>query len=247
MFQSNRALRMIVFAVFMMTIVGMGLLWSKKGTSTIETRSASKASDDMSSQPISAVAQTPSPIPVNSQSPNTEAYQVPQAEKLQSFQKIQDKVFASGEEESQRKSLLRDRAFIQDMGAFLLDRRRFAKMGDQFSQQMEKDQDSAVDFLLAALKDGDKTFAETTIINIIKDGQVEDGALAMDQREMLAGLKGELLFHGSSISPQGFQNITSVLPGPVSLRIWQNVQARQSQYAEESMGEKVAHDQRFGN
>jgi hypothetical protein len=128
-----------------------------------------------------------------------------------------------------------------------LDRRRFAKMGDQFSQQMEKDQDSAVDFLLAALKDGDKTFAETTIINIIKDGQVEDGALAMDQREMLAGLKGELLFHGSSISPQGFQNITSVLPGPVSLRIWQNVQARQSQYAEESMGEKVAHDQRFGN
>ena len=131
------------------------------------------------------------------------------------------------------------------MGAFLLDPRRFAKLDSVAAKELEKDQDSAVDFLLAALKEGDRDFAESTILNVIKDAQVENSALQMDQREVLASLKGELLFHGSAIRPASFQNIASILPGPVSLRIWQNVQAKQAQYLEESMVEKVAHDSKY--
>jgi hypothetical protein len=226
----------------MMTIVGVGLLWQSKEK---ENQLASPETARPTNEPRRLVANSPASAVAAQPLVETEKYQIPQIEKLHNFQRIQDKVFQSSEEEILRKSLIKDRSLIEDMGAFLLDPRRFAKLDSVAAKELEKDQDSAVDFLLAALKEGDRDFAESTILNVIKDAQVENSALQMDQREVLASLKGELLFHGSAIRPASFQNIASILPGPVSLRIWQNVQAKQAQYLEESMVEKVAHDSKY--
>lgn len=99
------------------------------------------------------------------------------------------------------------------------------------------DQDVAVDILLDALKDGDSRAAEEALREVVKDEQLEDSTLTSGVREQLAGIKAEVLYQWSAMVPQGANQLASLLPGPVSQRIWQNVLSMQSRNLAESKAE----------
>ena len=105
------------------------------------------------------------------------------------------------------------------------------------STQFSLEQGLIVDALLAALADGDQQTAQQVITDVIKDGQVEDSNLPMQVRQRLAGVKAELLYQATSLQPERFVGIETQLPGPVSQKIWINVQSNQQRNLAESSEE----------
>ncbi len=162
-------------------------------------------------------------------------------ENLQFFQELTLKPLLSAEEERRKKELLWDRELIQSLGRALVDPKTLAK------SSFEATQNSALDLLIAALQEGDQESSLQAIQSVIRDGQVESSQLPIALREMMAGIKGELMFQAVPLAPQAFSDLTSTLPGPVSLKIWQNVQIQHQQNIRESQVEVEAYQSQAKN
>ena len=114
----------------------------------------------------------------------------------------------------------------QERSRLLANGRLLSALGARLVKQPLLDlseQDVAVDILLDALKDGDSRAAEEALKSVVSDSQVEDLALDRPVREQLAGVKAEVLYQWAALSPHMSGDLASLLPGPTSQKIWQNV------------------------
>lgn len=138
---------------------------------------------------------------------------------LATFQDLQGKVFLSSEEKEVRKALLSHILLIRALGDRLL--------VPAASASLVLEQELAVDLLLAALEEGDAESAREVLKTVVLDAQVEDPALSEEVRTQLAGAKAEVLYHWSALDPRAAIQIPDWLPGPVSQKIWANIERRQ--------------------
>lgn len=147
---------------------------------------------------------------------------LPQSERIQKFKVIQAKVFKSKDDQANLKKMLLDSKYLFELGLYLKTLQNIE--GEDFKDN----QNAVMDLLVEALKAGDSQVAEQAILGIIKDPQVEDEKIPLKSRELLAGVKAELLYQSSSIKPALSEQFEKVLPGPVSQKIWKNVQQQQA-------------------
>ncbi len=127
---------------------------------------------------------------------------------------LKTKVLPSDAEKSEKQRLLNNKHVIADIAARLITI-PLIPLGQQ---------DVAIDFLVDALKGGDKAATEEAMRAIVRDMQVEDTKLAVEVREQLAGIKAEILYNWAALAPDEQGDIARQLPGPASERIWRNVQ-----------------------
>jgi len=142
---------------------------------------------------------------------------------LNSYAQLKTKVLPSPEEEAARGALLKNALFLRSLGERLT-KTPLLPLGEQ---------DVALDLLVDALKNGDKSTAEAAITDIVSDKQVEDAAIPQPVREQLAGIKAELLYHWTALEPDQAAQVAHLLPGQVSRKIWNNVtEAQKNNLAE---------------
>jgi len=148
--------------------------------------------------------------------------QLPQPEVIQKFKVIQAKVFKSKEDQATLKKMLSDSGYLLQLGLYL------KTLQNVEGEDFKANQNAVMDLLVEALKSGDAVAAEQAILDIVKDPQVEDEKIAFKSRELLAEIKAELLYQSTSIKPGLSDQFERILPGPVSQKIWKNVQQQQS-------------------
>jgi hypothetical protein len=142
---------------------------------------------------------------------------------------LRAKIFLSPEEKRERADLLRHSGLLKALGRRLVEPTR--------SMAVMNEQDAAIDVLMEALKSGDAQVAGEVLQGVVRDGQVEDTRLDRGSREQLAGLKAEVLYQWSALSPAAASQLPSWLPGPVSRKIWANVVRMQQSNLAESAAE----------
>lgn len=135
------------------------------------------------------------------------------------YLRLQAQEVLSEEELHQKSTLLRHNGLMKALGRRLLEASR--------ARDVIQQQDVAIDLLLEALRDGDKAVASEILRVVVQDGQVEDPGVDRAAREQLAGLKAEILYQWSMLAPEMCPTLSTWLPGPVSQKIWQNVQRMQ--------------------
>ncbi len=138
---------------------------------------------------------------------------------LASFKTLKQKVFLTEEEKEQRKQFIQDRALLENL-------KNLFKYPAPY-QDLEAQQNVAVDLLLEAIKSGDAETARRVFTDVIADATIENNQLSQDQRQNLAGVKAEVLYQWSSLEPDRAREMQQSLPGPVSQKIWKNVVTQQ--------------------
>lgn len=138
---------------------------------------------------------------------------------LASFKILKQKVFLTEEEKEQRKQFIQDRALLENL-------KNLFKYPAQY-QDLEAQQNVAVDLLLEAIKSGDAETARRVFKEVIADATIENNQLSQDQRQNLAGVKAEVLYQWSALEPDRANEMQQSLPGPVSQKIWKNVVTQQ--------------------
>ena len=178
-----------------------------------------------------AILQKPAtPMPgvvgqVETKSTPVEALPFPFEAELSTYTGLKRKVFLNPIEQRQKEEILRNRDVLRGMQSRLVH--------SPVDGQQALAQNAAIDLLLEALKSGDSEVATEVLRSVVTDGQVEDAKVDASTRENLAGIKGEVLFQWSALKPTQSDEMASLLPGPVSQKIWQNViSAQKSNLAE---------------
>lgn len=138
---------------------------------------------------------------------------------LHHFKKIQSKTFKFPSEENEIQLLIKDEKKLTELANFL-------KSAEAINKTSNSEHAAAVDILLEALKNGNSKLAEELILNIIHDAQIENSNIESTTRLALAGTKAELMYHSTSIDQRRIENS---LPGPISQKIWDNVQQAQAE------------------
>lgn len=139
---------------------------------------------------------------------------------LEAYGNLHRKVFLTDDEKREKKDLLDQPRFIRALAARLVE--------PSLDAEVKASQDLAIDLLLDAWKSGDREEAAEAFKTVVQDAQVENQALDQGVRQNLAGLKAEVLYHWTALDPAQVASLAKELPGPVSQRIWNNVQSRQA-------------------
>lgn len=186
----------------------------------------------VASQPAPKPAQSPvqtkewKPSPVPPLSPSTRG-------RLKEFQKLKKKVFLDNDEKRRLSELTRDPEFLSSL----------APLFDISAERNEDEVNAAIDLLLdAATKEKSET-AASVLMGVISDPSIENLDIPEKPREQLAGIKAEILFLWTAASPDRAQHMASMLPGPVSQRLWENVLTAQERNRNESLAAQDSDDQ----
>ena len=139
----------------------------------------------------------------------------PHAVELAMYTLLHRKVFLNEGESLEKSSLLKNASVLRAMGVRLV--------RPPGSDTAAVEQNTAVEMLIEALRSGDSQVAAEVLKGVIKDSQIEDPKLDMGIRSNLAGIKAEILFQWTALRPTQAQELATLLPGPVSQKIWQNV------------------------
>lgn len=178
------------------------------------------ANDTKAAVPSQAPAQTkewkPTSVPVIS--PATRA-------RLKEFSKLKKKVFLDNDDKRTLSDLTRDPSFLSSL----------APLFDISYERNETDLNAAIDVLLDAATREKSETAATVLMGVIADPSIEDTAIPEKRREELAGIKGEIMFLWTATSPDRAHHMASMLPGPVSQKLWENVLAAQERNRNESL------------
>ena len=154
-------------------------------------------------------------------------------EEINEYSKLKEKVILTDGEIAQKKRLVQDADLIASLADFL-------KMPTEAPD--ESGQYDAIDLLFEARKASSvKEVAETVLRSLVEDPVVEDPDMDRETREDMAGLKAEVLFQWTSVDPAKALEVERLLPGPVSRRIWENVQEEQRMNLQESALEARSH------
>lgn len=143
---------------------------------------------------------------------------------------IQKKVFKSEAELEIIKSFISSRSRLQSLVTLFTNRQLLIETSSA-------DQSAAVDVLIEASKSESAQYAEELILEIIRDSRIENENEIPAVRESLAGIKAELMYHAVRIDNRTVQNSIS---GPVTQKIWNNVQQAQADNVSESQLERQA-------
>lgn len=152
----------------------------------------------------------------------------PHADELKQYRVMKNKAFLTDEERALRKSFLENNEMLRKLGVYL-------KSPAPEESESEEAKNAATDLLLEAIKDQKSAAAEAALQEVIADNAIENAQMDPAQREALAGIKAEILYHWSAIDPEKVSQIEEWLPGPVSKKIWQNVLKAQNQNRAESL------------
>lgn len=154
-----------------------------------------------------------------------------QIEKLSAFKELNAKVLLNRDEKENFKKILNDRELI-------------SSVAQSYAQSIQNDflenvylQNSMNDYLIEALKSGDHNTSRDSIQSIVLDAQVENSDRNMSEREILAGLKAELLYQASAYYPDEFKFKPSRMPGSVTRKILENVNVLHKENEELSRAE----------
>lgn len=146
---------------------------------------------------------------------------------LEDFSQLRAKVLRVEDEEREFKRFLSDPSLLRAAALRLTEA--------SLAPGVLSSQDAAVDLLIEALKSGDKDLASDMAKAIVEDPQIESPTLDPEVRTNLAGIKAEVLYHWTALVPEAAKGLENSLPGPVSRKIWANVNRRQlSNQAEEA-------------
>jgi hypothetical protein len=156
----------------------------------------------------------------------------PHARQIAEYSEFKSKIFPSDSEKRERSRLIRDTSFLKSLEGLL---RTPDRIGEDDLQAV------AIEILMEAWADAKaRPVAEEVMKAIVADPRIEDPALDLRSREVLAANKGELIFHWTSLDPGKMAEIRAWMPGPVSERILQNVRSIQDRNLAES-----AHEARY--
>lgn len=159
---------------------------------------------------------------------------VPNPDTIEEFKTLQAKVFKTDQDRAQIKKVTQNSAYLYELSEYL---RNVASVKNP---EFRENQNIAIDILVEALKEGDSEAAKAALFEIIKDPQIENASLDMSVRESLAGVKADVLYQGSALKPELFTQVESILPGPVSQKIWKNIQQKQAENFADSEAERQA-------
>lgn len=148
---------------------------------------------------------------------------------LYRFSDLNRKALLTHSETDERRLLLNSRSVLEELGNLLSKPSK--------DPVVMHEQDEAVDFLLDALQEGAVDVAAGVLGKVVQDGQIESSTLDSSVRSHLAGIKGEILYHWVALEPHQEARVAALLPGPVSKKIWQNVQELHASNAEISQEE----------
>ncbi len=183
-------------------------------------------------KPEVTTVQTQAVIAKKVQQNQDQAQNILPFEKLKQFKLIQAKVFKSDTETEILKNFVSDPVVIRDLTQYLLSPAQIKQ------SNFRENQNAAIDLILESLKSSNPQSAVEAILEVAKDSQVENNLIESSVRQSLAGTKAELLYQGSALRPDLFTSVEALLPGPVSQKIWKNIQHKQFENASESESEK---------
>ncbi|MEN0057508.1 MAG: hypothetical protein AAGB31_01635 [Bdellovibrio sp.] len=145
---------------------------------------------------------------------------------LQEFAHLREKVLPNPDEQRLRKELLHNSRVLRALQSLLV-----TAPGSEDGLQL---QNTALDLLLEALRSGARAEAVAVLKAVVADSSIENSQLDTQARTELAGVKAEVLFYWSAADPTANSTIEAALPGPVSQKIWGNVQIQQKKNLAES-------------
>lgn len=147
---------------------------------------------------------------------------------MESFMLLNKKIIKTDDEKEQFASLLKDSRTLKNVRGLLL---RPTKTDADLQNQ-------ALDLVIESLKAG-QSEALDVLASFVADPSLELGGQDASVQQFKAELKAQALLEWSSQQPQQSQYIESILPGPISKRIWQNVMAHQNNNVAESESEAI--------
>ncbi|MBY0315801.1 MAG: hypothetical protein K2Q26_09795 [Bdellovibrionales bacterium] len=142
---------------------------------------------------------------------------------LERFSHLQVKALRTSDEEDQWAAMLSNPFILKKMQILLVSP----------TQEHVKQKNQALAFVLESLKRGESE-AKLVLESLISDPWIESNEGQRPQLQFQAELKAEAMFTWSSLYPEQSTHIESLLPGPVSQKIWQNVVAQQDLNSSES-------------
>lgn len=149
---------------------------------------------------------------------------------LARFDALKQKVFLTETERREKMKILKDDALLRSLKELLL-------RNSSLDRTLQADQDRALDLLYEAIENDQNPAAFEVLRAIVADDQIEKTAMDSQARENLAGIKGEVIYQWIALHPNQAQDVESLLPGPVSRQIWQNVKRLQDINHAESRSE----------
>ncbi|HEY8269525.1 MAG TPA: hypothetical protein VIG33_01445 [Pseudobdellovibrionaceae bacterium] len=145
---------------------------------------------------------------------------------LEGYRLLSKKIFLTNQEKIQMQDLLKNDEFTRQL-------KKLFTVSSEYDN-LENQQNIAVDFLLAAATGENGALASEILKSIIQDPATENESLSRTTRENLAGVKAEVLYRWSAQEPLKAAEMRQWLPGPVSEKIWKNVLAQQEMNRAES-------------
>lgn len=143
------------------------------------------------------------------------------------YSQIHSKVLVSEQEKDQRKALLQDRVLIRRTTELLTNPQVVTQMSD-------REISTGIDLLVESFRMDNHGVARESILGLIQDSKLEDGGLDTEARQALAEVKAEILFAALGADPFIDEELSVSEFGPVTGRIYENVQAERALILEES-------------
>ncbi|WP_374030539.1 hypothetical protein [Bdellovibrio bacteriovorus] len=229
-------IRTLVMLSGAITVLGVGLIvMSEKSKPETESQAAptqeAPAANPVESEKETAIAAGTKPAAMDviksSQTMPVVFKEFKQARDLKKYADLSHKALLLEPDKIVKRRLLKDEDFLKSLEALLK-----TAPNDEESQQM---QNSALDFVFEALNTDMKSAAIEVLKGVVADATVENSAVNEMDRKVLAGVKAEALHNWAAADPSAESSINSLLPGPVSQKIWANVKHQQ----ESNMGESA--------
>ncbi len=150
-------------------------------------------------------------------------------QKLRRYGWLEKKVFPSDDEKLERSALVADADLLKSLG-------RLLERPSVTGSPRELMQNYAVDLLMESLSQNSANGAASSatlasLQEVVKNPDIEHNHGWFDEhaRKSVAGFKGEILYRWSSAQPDQAQVIAALLPGPLSQKIWANVQLMENE------------------
>ncbi|MFZ3231203.1 MAG: hypothetical protein WA160_13430 [Pseudobdellovibrio sp.] len=149
---------------------------------------------------------------------------------LANYESIKNKVFLTDDEKQIRKGYFSNINLIKDLQNVLLYSKSIEIGSDLYNQK-----NIALDLLIEASIDTNSAEATAALFSIIEDKQIEDESLPLPDRQAMADIKAEILYSWTAKSTTNeTEKISNLIPGPITAKIWTNVQNAQEQNRLES-------------
>ena len=234
---------LIILSASAVCIGGLALIFGSKNTesvtapdSSLEQTAEVSASEKINDLKSESSEQAAPSVVAQPQPDRTEVLKIwkefAHTKDLQDFGLLSQKALLLPADKIVKARLLKDERFLESLEPLL----KVVPVDAETSDL----QNQALDFVFEALNSEMRSVAIEVLKNVIADGSVENSSVDMADRSAMAGVKAEALFNLASSEASSKADIEQLLPGPVSKKIWENVQQRQESNLGESANLQVS-------